>query len=73
MGQYKTWTLDLTVDWTLDSINNGLDIWTRILIASLTRGVRDHVKLLSIKVLTLLDVVSSSSVRCRNNNRRDWY
>ena len=38
-------------------LNNGLDIWTIIF----TRGqTRSHTKLLSSKVLTLLDVVISS-------------
>ena len=36
-GQYKTWTLDSGLDFGLDSGLNGLDIWTRILIA---RGQR---------------------------------
>ena len=57
---YKTWTLDSGLDCGPDSglnnrLNIGLEFWS------------PGVKLLSSKVLTLLDVVSSSSVCCRDN------
>jgi len=62
MGQYKTWTLNWTMDWTLDSIMDsifGLEFWLP--------GVRGHAKLLNSKIFMLLNVVSSSSVCCRDN------
>jgi len=43
----------------------GLEFWSP--------GVRGHVKLLSSNVWMLLDVMSSPSVCCRDNNRRAWY
>ena len=57
---YKTWTQDSGLDCGPDSglnnrLNIGLEFWL------------PWVKLLSSKVLTLLDVVSSSSVCCRDN------
>jgi len=35
-------------------------------------GVKSHAKLLSSKVLTLLDIMSSSYIHYRDNNIRDW-
>ena len=61
--------MDSGLDHGLDSgLNSGLDIWTRILIA---RGQRSC-QITQQQVLMLLDVVSSSFIRYRNNYRRDW-
>ena len=71
------WTLDLTMDWTVDSIMDsivGLEFRSPGTFDSImdsiefrSPGVRDHA---AAKFLTLLDVVSSPSECCRDKEKK---
>ena len=55
------WTLDLTMDWTVNSIMDSI-----VGLEFRSPGVTGHA---AAKFLTLLDVVSSSSVCCRDKRK----